>query len=72
MVLNDGRLPYTEYEYQNHLDMQNAVVEGVRPKLPEDCPEALTSILTRCWSGNVDDRPPFATIAEYLGQLRVQ
>ena len=62
VVWNDGALPYTEYNYSNHLEMQNAIIQGLRPKLMTDCP--LEPLITRCWSGNAKERPPFDWICE--------
>ena len=49
-VWNDGRQPYAEYSFKNPLEMQNAVVTGVRPTV-EDCPDELTELMQRCWGG---------------------
>ena len=62
VVWNDGTLPYTEYSYSNHLEMQNAIVQGVRPQLHGSCP--LEPLITRCWSGNANERPPFDVIVK--------
>ena len=63
VVWNDGALPYTEYRFSNHLEMQNAIVDGIRPKFKgDDCP--LETMIRQCWSGDADERPTFDTIVK--------
>ena len=70
VVWNNGGMPYSEHNFPNPLDLQNAVIaEGLRPTVRADCPEELRAVMASCWSATVDDRPSFATIADYLGQL---
>ena len=60
VVWNDGQLPYSEYDFSNALEMQNAVIKGCRPRLKEGCP--VVEMITQCWSLIVSERPPFDVI----------
>ena len=64
VVWNDGRRPYTEQNFANGLEMQNAIINGCRPKLNSDCP--IYEMMTRCWSPIVTDRPPFDVIVSHF------
>ena len=68
VVLNDGQLPYMEYNFATPLDMQNAVLEGCRPSINPDCPQYIRDLLHQCWSPNVNDRPPFEVLVNFLQQ----
>ncbi|XP_024966202.1 serine/threonine-protein kinase STY13-like isoform X2 [Cynara cardunculus var. scolymus] len=59
-----GMLPF-----QNMTAVQAAfavVNKGVRPTIPHDCLPVLSEIMTRCWDGNEDVRPPFTQIVRML------
>jgi serine/threonine protein kinase len=42
------------------------IMAGQRPPLPGTVPDALRSLITRCWSQNPRDRPKFAAIVDFL------
>ncbi|PWA38984.1 protein kinase-like domain-containing protein [Artemisia annua] len=59
-----GMLPF-----QNMTAVQAAfavVNKGVRPTIPHDCLPVLGEIMTRCWDGNSDVRPPFTEVVRML------
>ncbi|KAI7732022.1 hypothetical protein M8C21_013513 [Ambrosia artemisiifolia] len=59
-----GMLPF-----QNMTAVQAAfavVNKGVRPTIPNDCLPVLSEIMTRCWDGNSDVRPPFTDVVRML------
>ncbi len=41
---------------------QVGVVKGRRPSIPQSVPLWVHSIITSCWSGRADERPPFSAI----------
>jgi len=41
-------------------------MQGLRPPVPEDAPEALAKLLDECWDENPDNRPDMDTIMETL------
>ncbi|KAL3363515.1 hypothetical protein AABB24_012671, partial [Solanum stoloniferum] len=59
-----GMLPF-----QNMTAVQAAfavVNKGVRPTIPSDCLPVLAEIMTCCWDGNPDNRPPFSQVVRML------
>ena len=44
-------------EYGNNFQVMNAVCGGIRPQIPDDCPELLKSLMCRCWDGDRHKRP---------------
>ncbi|KAM0946684.1 putative dual-specificity kinase TKL-Pl-4 family [Dioscorea sansibarensis] len=59
-----GMLPF-----QNMTAVQAAfavVNKGVRPTIPQDCLPVLREIMTCCWDGNPDVRPPFTEVVQML------
>jgi len=54
-------------------DLRKSVLEGVRPRLPEDCPPELSSLLAQCWHSEPSKRPAsFSEISEKLRKLKAK
>uniref|UniRef100_A0A2N9EY16 non-specific serine/threonine protein kinase n=1 Tax=Fagus sylvatica TaxID=28930 RepID=A0A2N9EY16_FAGSY len=65
-----GLLPF-----QNMTAVQAAfavVNKGVRPIIPNDCLPILSEIMTRCWDGNAEVRPPFAEVVRMLENAEIE
>ncbi|KAF5445652.1 hypothetical protein F2P56_034690 [Juglans regia] len=65
-----GLLPF-----QNMTAVQAAfavVNKGVRPVIPNDCLPILSEIMTRCWDGNPDVRPPFTEVVRMLENAEIE
>ncbi|XP_058207863.1 serine/threonine-protein kinase STY13-like isoform X3 [Rhododendron vialii] len=65
-----GMLPF-----QNMSAVQAAfavVNKGVRPNIPNDCLPVLSEIMTRCWDGNPDVRPPFTEVVKMLENAEME
>jgi len=65
-----GMLPF-----QNMTAVQAAfavVNKGVRPSIPNDCLPVLSEIMTRCWDGNPDVRPPFTEVVKMLENAEME
>jgi len=41
-----------------------AIVEGVRPDIPKGCPPTLATLITRCFSARIDERPAFIDLVK--------
>lgn len=54
--------------FQNMTAVQaaSAVVRGVRPIIPPECPDSLAKIMTSCWDVNPDVRPAFSDVLKLL------
>ncbi len=39
-----------------------AIHKGERMPIPTECPPELANLITRCWSFDPDQRPPFSEI----------
>lgn len=62
-----GRVPY---EDMTPVQAAFAVVhKNVRPKLPENCPLAMTKLIEMCWAQNPERRPDFWYIVKILEQF---
>ncbi|GMF16211.1 unnamed protein product [Phytophthora fragariaefolia] len=48
------------------LAVAEAVLSGVRPRIPRDCPRLLAKIMKRCWHDNPLRRPSFEDIVQLL------
>ena len=44
--------------------IENRVIDGQRPPIPDDCHPALRRLIESCWAGNPDQRPSFATVKQ--------
>jgi len=62
--------PFKEYEevYAKlpRLDFFEAIINGLRPSFPKDCPEDYQKLVNSCWATEPLDRPTFARIADIL------
>lgn len=66
--------PYGEFAFSFMLDLENAVVSGQRPTMP-DCPPSFADLIKACWENDPNQRPTmhvvhnvlFARIMEGLG-----
>ncbi|KAL4564414.1 hypothetical protein LXL04_028478 [Taraxacum kok-saghyz] len=65
-----GMLPY-----HNLTDVQAAfavVNKGIRPPVPDDCLPVLNEIMTRCWDGDPNVRPPFTEVVKMLEKAEIE
>ena len=60
------RHPYGELNTYFLHDIEDAVLRGMRPTIPADCPEEYSHLIKACWADNPAERPSFYTI---LGEL---
>lgn len=65
--------PFKEYEdkYASvpRLDFFEAIIKGLRPSFPPNCPQDYIKLVTACWATEPEDRPSFDRIAEYLADM---
>ena len=65
--------PFKEYEdkYASlpRLDFFDAIIKGLRPSFPPDCPEDYIKLVTACWATEPEDRPSFDRIADFLTDM---
>jgi hypothetical protein len=59
-----GESPFAEE--RRHTLRDKIVNEGLRPKLPENCPDYLCFCITHCWELSEKKRPDFSSICRYL------
>jgi len=53
----------------NFIGITLEVLEGHRPPLPKDCPEALAKLIKKCWHTKAEKRPSIDKIIASLGSL---
>jgi Leucine-rich repeat (LRR) protein/serine/threonine protein kinase len=65
--------PFKEYEevYSKlpRLDFFEAIINGLRPTFPENCPVDYIKLVSACWTTDPGDRPTFARIADILAEM---
>ena len=52
--------------------IMNEVMNGGRPKIPENTPSRLRSLISSCWAQNPQDRPTFDMIVKALKKHKVE
>jgi hypothetical protein len=62
--------PYTELLNPSLRAFKDRVRKGMRPKLPPNCPDHLSSLIQQCWDGNPVKRPDFHQICTTLRYLK--
>lgn len=63
-ILITGTYPFSRV--RNLVELMTKLQTGQRPKIPSDTPFAYSSLIERCWSQDVNDRPSFDEIVEEL------
>ena len=58
-----GRMPFYDIKTS---ELRKRVLGGLRPKLPEECPSLLATMIKRCWEPNPSARPRFSDICKDL------
>uniref|UniRef100_A0A4W5LHZ9 non-specific protein-tyrosine kinase n=1 Tax=Hucho hucho TaxID=62062 RepID=A0A4W5LHZ9_9TELE len=58
-ILSQGQQPFFWLENR---DVINQLEQGIRLPKPDNCPPALYSLMTRCWSYDPSDRPSFTEL----------
>lgn len=60
------RHPYSELNSSFLYEIEDAVLTGMRPTIPADCPEEYSRLIVACWSDKPDERPTFPAILAEL------
>ncbi|KAF0701288.1 Aste57867_8217 [Aphanomyces stellatus] len=63
--LYTGKQPYSDIP-GSVLAVEEAVLAGTRPKIPDHCPVLLAKLMRRAWHAKPDRRPSFADIVRVL------
>eukprot|EP00007_Cunea_sp_BSH-02190019_P005553 CAMPEP_0174232408 /NCGR_PEP_ID=MMETSP0417-20130205/2700_1 /TAXON_ID=242541 /ORGANISM="Mayorella sp, Strain BSH-02190019" /LENGTH=2427 /DNA_ID=CAMNT_0015310457 /DNA_START=88 /DNA_END=7371 /DNA_ORIENTATION=+ len=50
-------------------ELQEAILDGKRPALPEDCLPSFANLVRACWAGQADQRPSFPEIIDLLSVI---
>lgn len=58
-IMSRGQQPFFWLENR---DVINQLEQGIRLPKPDDCPPALYSLMTRCWSYDPRERPNFTEL----------
>eukprot|EP01098_Paradermamoeba_levis_P010501 TRINITY_DN4408_c0_g6_i1.p1 TRINITY_DN4408_c0_g6~~TRINITY_DN4408_c0_g6_i1.p1 ORF type:complete len:373 (+),score=99.67 TRINITY_DN4408_c0_g6_i1:1397-2515(+) len=61
-----NKLPF--YEYDFHTAQAGVATKGLRPKIPENCPTHLKTLMVKCWDELPDNRPSFDQILQFLSE----
>lgn len=57
--------------YSSRRAARLCVAQNLRPSIPRRWPAALSSLISRCWAGNVAERPEFDEIVRIFDELEV-
>jgi serine/threonine protein kinase/WD40 repeat protein len=50
-------------------ELQEAILDGKRPAIPDDCLPSFARLVRACWSGDADARPSFPVIIDLLSVI---
>ena len=56
-IIGCCELPYKEFKHDQFGLIFNIVVNGLRPKIPEDIPKVYAKLMERCWDNDPKKRP---------------
>ncbi|KAJ8008671.1 hypothetical protein DPEC_G00080840 [Dallia pectoralis] len=65
-ILSQGQQPFFWLENR---DVINQLEQGIRLPKPDNCPPALYSLMTRCWSYDPRDRPTFTELVVKISDV---
>jgi len=51
--------------------MRLAVVAGERLAIPDDCPDLLSRLMTKCWAQDPKERPEFTEVCDMIASVEV-
>ena len=60
-----GGTPYPSLPTEHLLDFLS---HENRMRQPHNCPDEIYNMMRECWTSDPESRPPFAVLAEQLGQ----
>ena len=66
------KLPYSEHAVSKSnfvSQFEDAIIKGLRPTVPADCPVEIKRIMTECWKDNAEERPSFEKIYEDVAAM---
>jgi serine/threonine protein kinase len=62
-----GNVPFAKFIPR---EVRKKVQNNERPEIPKDCPEALATLIRKCWSATPESRPSFADICVELRHVQ--
>lgn len=51
--------------------LEDKILAGKRPTIPETCPKLISGLIEECWDNNPDHRPGFKQIFERLSKIEI-
>ncbi|RHZ08574.1 hypothetical protein DYB31_005045, partial [Aphanomyces astaci] len=63
--LYTGKQPFSDIP-GSVLAVEEAVLQGTRPRIPDDCPVHFAKLMRRAWHANPDRRPSFVDVVRVL------
>jgi serine/threonine protein kinase len=66
-----GREPYAEFNFQLSSMLEDQILLGLRPTLPDSCPEFFAAVVRRCWHRVPSQRPSANEIMPMLDVLNI-
>lgn len=65
-----GQKPWTDMKF--HWQIEENVVQGTRPNIPNTCPSGIRSLIEVCWNGEPNKRPDFSLILASLNGINFE
>ena len=62
-----GNVPFPKF---SPLEIRKMVPNNERPEIPKDCPEALATLIRKCWTATPESRPSFPDICVDLRHVQ--
>jgi serine/threonine protein kinase len=65
----NGNYPFETMESRETYSLNEMIVSGMRPRMPDECPSHLRILIERCWDDNPQNRPTMEEILELLDKF---
>eukprot|EP01121_Diplochlamys_sp_Union-15-3_P003879 TRINITY_DN13822_c0_g1_i1.p1 TRINITY_DN13822_c0_g1~~TRINITY_DN13822_c0_g1_i1.p1 ORF type:complete len:237 (-),score=37.04 TRINITY_DN13822_c0_g1_i1:41-694(-) len=68
--------PYEEYQFEfsgkSRTEFERAVIQGLRPTIPKNCPVVYREMIEKCWAATPNSRPTFTEIENSLNTIKIK
>ncbi len=68
--LSSAKEPFAEFEFQFTSVMEDQILSGLRPTVPENTPAQFVKIMDRCWAASPDARMSALEAAKALEDFK--
>lgn len=70
-IIGKYQTPFSEYQFENQIQLVMKTPTGLRPSIPNSCPQEIQQILQKCWDNEPFNRPSCNELLELLKKCQL-